>query len=92
MKRILSIILTLSLLLSLVLTGCNTGDKTNASSITPASADGDKGEPVVTNDSVGYPDATIELTWLPQEAFDSPNKPVADYMKSKAVEFVKNHP
>ena len=52
----------------------------------------DKGEPTVTADSVGYDDATVELTWLPQEAFDSANKPVADYFKAKAIEFVKKHP
>ncbi len=52
----------------------------------------DRGEPTVTADSVGYDDATIELTWLPQEAFDSANKPVADYFKAKAIEFVKKHP
>ncbi len=102
MKKSVSVILVLAVLMSFVLFGCGTGSGGDtaasttgsgaAASTAESTGSGDKGEPTVTNDSVGYPDATVELTWLPQEAFDSPNKPVADYLKAKSVEFVKAHP
>ena len=53
---------------------------------------GDRGEPTLTTDGVGYDDATIEITWLAQEGFDSANQPVADWMKERAIKFVKEHP
>jgi ABC-type sugar transport system, periplasmic component len=94
-KKILSMILVLAMVLTLGLTGCSSTtseSQSSAGASSGAASTADKGEPTVTNDGVGYPDATVELTWLPQEAFDSPNKPVADYLKAKAVEFVKKHP
>lgn len=96
MKKSLCIMLALLILMSTALFGCGSGNTATNSSTADSSAgssgSGTKGEPKVTNDTVGYPDSTVELTWLPQEAFDSPNKPVADYEKQKAIEFVKQHP
>ncbi len=95
MKKLLCIMLALLVLMSAALVGCGSGNTASAPSTAGSSAasdSGTKGEPKVTNDTVGYPDASVELTWLPQEAFDSPNKPVADYEKQKAIEFVKQHP
>ena len=88
MKKIVSSVLAAALLASVFVTGCGSdgGDGSNSGG---GSA---QGEPTVTNDSVGYDDATIELTWLPQEGFDSTNKPVADYFKQSAIDFVKEHP
>ncbi len=53
---------------------------------------GDRGEPTLTTDGVGYDDATIEITWLAQEGFDSANQPVAEWQKERAIKFVKEHP
>jgi len=81
MKKTISVVLLcLALLSTTFLAGCN------------KNSSGTKGDPTVTKDSVGYPNAKITLTWLPQEAFDSTNKPVADYEKKMAVEFVKKNP
>lgn len=95
MKKTLSFILVLSLLMSFALYGCGSNGSASSTSNTSTSSNVstsvDKGEPKVTSDSVGYADSTVELTWLPQEAFDSPNKPVADYLKAKSIEFVKKH-
>lgn len=52
----------------------------------------EKGEPTLTTDGVGYDDATIEISWLVQEGFDTANQPVAEYQKARAIEFVKEHP
>lgn len=85
-KKVLGVILVLSMMGSL-LVGCESdGSKKNAD------AGGDRGEPTVTTDGVGYDDAEIEISWLVQEGFDSTNQPVAEYQKEKVVEFVKKHP
>lgn len=89
MKKAISSVLVAALLGSMALTGCGSNDGGNTSD---GKTGGAKGEPTVTSDSVGYDDATIELTWLPQEGFDSTNKPVADYFKQSAIDFVKEHP
>lgn len=52
----------------------------------------DKGEPTLTTDGVGYDDATVEISWLVQEGFDTTNQPVAEYQKERAIQFVKEHP
>ena len=55
-------------------------------------ADEDRGVPTLTTDGVGYDDATVEISWLVQEGFDTTNSAVAEYQKAKAIEFVKAHP
>lgn len=52
----------------------------------------DKGEPNVTVDSVYYDDWSIEITWLPEDGFDSTDVGKADYLIGTAVAFVKDHP
>lgn len=52
----------------------------------------ERGEPNVTVDSVYYDDWTIEITWLPEDGFDSTDKAKADYLVNTAVSFVKDHP
>lgn len=79
-KRSLSMVLALAMAASTV-----TG------SVTTFAAE-DKGEPTLTTDGVGYDDATIEITWLVQEGFDTTNQPVAEYQKERAIQFVKEHP
>lgn len=79
-KRSLSMVLALAMAASTI-----------AGSVT-AFADEDRGEPTLTTDGVGYDDATIEISWLVQEGFDTTNQAVADYQKEKAIQFVKEHP
>lgn len=79
-KRSLSMVLALAMAASTI-----------AGSVT-AFADEDRGEPTLTTDGVGYDDATIEISWLVQEGFDTTNQAVADYQKERAIQFVKEHP
>lgn len=80
-KRILGVILSAAMLAS-----------TCSGLVTVNAAEKDKGEPTLTTDGVGYDDATVEISWLVQEGFDTTNQPVAEYQKEKAIEFVKKHP
>lgn len=50
------------------------------------------GEPTVTVDSVYYDDWSVEITWLPEDGFDSTDQAKADYLVNTAVAFVKGHP
>ena len=77
MKKILSLALILMLALA---------------SFTGAVAQEDRGEPNVTVDSVYYDDWSIEITWLPQDGFDTTDTAMADYLVGTAVAFVKDHP
>lgn len=79
--------------------GCGSTEKAGNDSVSTSSSEevaqetaGGKGEPILTTDSVGYEDATIEISWLVQEGFDTTNQPVADYQKETAINFVKKHP
>lgn len=103
-KRILSMFLAAMMVASLTV-GCGGGSGSDGGTdqadqetqgtedgASDESGDNGKGEPTLTTDSVGYDDATIEISWLVQEGFDTTNQPVADYQKEKAVEFVKKHP
>lgn len=100
MKRSIYVIPCIILSFVLLLASCtSTTNQTNTTTVpVGTSADSQestttpKGDIMITSDSVGYADATTELTWLPQEAFDSTNKPVAEYFKTQASEFVKKHP
>ena len=73
--------LSLALILMLALT-----------SFSGAVAQEDRGEPNITVDSVYYDDWSIEITWLPQDGFDTTDTAMADYLVSTAVAFVKDHP
>ena len=79
-KRSLSMILALSMM-----------TMTMAGSTVTVHAE-DRGEPTLTVDGVGYDDATIEISWLVQDGFDSTKVGIAEYEKEKAIEFVKKHP
>lgn len=76
MKRALSLILVLMLALS---------------ACCVAFAE-DRGEPNVTVDSVFYDDWSVEITWLPEDGFDTTDVGKADYLIGTATAFVKDHP
>lgn len=77
MKKLLSLFLVLMfVLLSLASTALAT----------------EKGEPNVTVDAVFYDDWSIEITWLPEDGFDSTDTAKANWLTGIATEFVKKHP
>lgn len=97
-KKVLGMLLAAAMITS-SLTGCggnggteNTGSDSADSEVDAGDESVDRGEPTLTTDSVGYDDATIEISWLVQEGFDTTNEAVAEYQKEKAIQFVKEHP
>lgn len=86
-KRALSVVLALAMMAAAA-SGCGTGGSEKKED----KSSGGKVEPTLTTDSVGYEDASVEISWLVQEGFDTTNQAVADYQKEKAIEFVKKHP
>ena len=66
MKKILSLALILMLALA---------------SFTGAVAQEDRGEPNVTVDSVYYDDWSIEITWLPQDGFDTTDTAMDTFLR-----------